>query len=404
MKVIIIRLKNILLNMASFSIIIGVFFITKPFRKKTGLKIKNVTWFGAYGNGNLGDDLIFYSLKRLLDHNDFKILLSIRDLKKSKFYGVPIFVKGEQFYDFYKYLNKIKSADTVFLGGGGLLEYYYPSKQAYRMIMIYLCPLMIARIFNKPTFVLGMGVNKERIDKRFIRYVYRHVLSECELIVTRDEKSKQGLIKNGVSTKIINSYDPVLSLNFNFDKSKTQKKKIGFLLWPYFKWPHFYENSASIGSKKEHLHNNFVKKIKQLIESLIPDYELHFLTFHFSDTLLYKELNLKYPKKAKLNTFIKQVSNLDLLVSMRYHGQITSFLNKTPVIALSVQQKMDALMKNYEMEQFNNDIYNLSVEKIINDIRNIFNSEEEIVKHIQQKNNELRASIEQTYKSINFSK
>lgn len=402
MKVLTVRLKNIILNSTSFLAIVFTFFLTKILRKRSKLKIKKVAWFGAYGNGNLGDDLIFYSLKRLLKRNNFDISLSIRDLNKAKNYGVPIFQKGEQFYDFTRYLKIIKRSNAVFLGGGGLLEYYYPSKQAFRMIMIYLCPLMVARIFNKPTFVLGIGVNKELIKNKLVKFVYKQVLSECEIIITRDEKSKQGLLENGVKCKIISSYDPVLSLKLKSNKSKTSKRKIGLLLWPYFLWPHFYENASSIDPKKEENHNNFVDKINLLVKTLGKNYELHFLTFHFSDTLLYKELDLNHSPKAELVSYIRKVSSMDLIISMRYHGQITSFLTLTPVIAISVQQKMDAIMKNYEFEYLNNNVNDFSVDKIIDQINSILINEEYLINCIKQKNELIRKQLKQTYYSLNF--
>lgn len=402
MKIFLIRLKNIILNLGSFSIIVFLFFIIKSLAKKRETEIKKIAWFGAYGNGNLGDDLIFYSLKRLLKKKNFDISLSIRDIKKTKNYGVPIFTKGEQFYDFGKYLNSIKNADAVFLGGGGLLEYYYPSKQAYRMLMIYLCPLMIARIYGKPTFILGMGVNKGKIDNSLVRFVYKHVLSECSFIITRDKKSKEGLIENGVKTTIFSSFDPVLSLDLPSTKKERKKPKIGFLLWPYFLWPHFYENSEVIDFKKQTAHNNFVKRIKALINDLKDEYELEFLTFHFSDTLLYKELGVEYQEKAKLDTFIKKVSSLDLLVSMRYHGQITGFLTETPVVSISVQQKMDALMTNYQFDHYNNSIYNFSETKVLKDIDEIFSNKNKVVNEIILKNKFVGDKIKEIYSALDF--
>ncbi|WP_242203338.1 polysaccharide pyruvyl transferase family protein [Aestuariivivens insulae] len=402
MKVFLIRLLNFVLNLFSFVLLIVIFFISKLLINKSKKEIKNITWFGAYGNGNLGDDLIFYSLKRLLKKNKFNINLSVRDLNKAKNYGVPIFIKGEQFYHFFKFINRIKNSDGVFLGGGGLLEYYYPSKQAYRMIMIYLCPLMIARIFGKPAFVLGIGVNKGRIENGLIRFIYNQVLSESKLIVTRDNKSKEGLIENGVETEIICSYDPVLSLDLPQTKLNSGKKKIGFILWPYFLWPHFYENSENISSDKLDQHKLFLNKINELIESLKYKYELEFLTFHFSDTMVYRELNFNSEPKAELNKFLRQVTSLDLLVTMRYHGQITALLSETPVVSLSVQQKMDELMKNYELEAFNYDVNNFKVDKILDDINYIFKHNAKIVKQINDKNILLKGEINKAYGELNF--
>ena len=47
----------------------------KVINPKAKIKVKKIAWFGAYGNGNLGDDLIFYSLKRLIKNKNFEIIL-----------------------------------------------------------------------------------------------------------------------------------------------------------------------------------------------------------------------------------------------------------------------------------------------------------------------------------------
>jgi polysaccharide pyruvyl transferase WcaK-like protein len=167
-------------------------------------------------------------------------------------------------------------------------------------------------------------------------------------------------------------------------------------------WPHFYENSEIIDIKKQAQHNNFVKQIKALIENLKDEYELEFLTFHFSDTLLYRELGVEYNKKARLDTFIKQVSSLDLLVSMRYHGQITGFLTETPVVSISVQQKMDALMTNYQFDHYNNSIYNFSETKVLEDINEIFSNKEKVINEIILKNKFVGDKIIKVYSALDF--
>ncbi len=404
MKRSLIRLMNLILNIISLSLIFVIFIITSFFRKDNLGYIKNITWFGAYGNGNLGDDLIFYSLKRLLKKNRFNIKLSIRDGVKIKNYGVETFIKGEQFYSFYKYINYIKKSDAVFLGGGGLFEYYYPSKQAYRMILIYLCPLMIARILNKPTFILGIGVNNDRIRNKIIRYIYKKTLSESKVIITRDLKSKKGLLLNNVSTNIIDLYDPVFSLSFpKKNKLNNNSKTIGLLLWPYFLWPHFYENSEKISQDKITDHKNFVYKIKRIEKELRKKgYNLKFITFHFSDTILYEELGVDYLIKADLKSFIRQVSTNDIVISMRYHGQISSVLTETPVISLSVQQKMDAFMKNYNRETYNHDIRYFKVEDILQNIEDIFDNYKSQEFYIEKKNKFIKDTLEDYFSSFNF--
>lgn len=402
MQKFLLRLYNLFLNLSSLLILFSVFFILKLFKKQEKRRIKKIAWFGAYGNSNLGDDLIFYSLKRLLKHTNFNYQLSVRDKNKIKNYGVKTFIKGEQFYDFIKYVNVIRKSDAVFLGGGGLFEYYYSSNPAYRMILIYLCPLIIARIYNKPTFVLGVGVNEEKLDNQLIRFIFKHTLSETNLFITRDEKSKRGLLNNGVKTKIYSSYDPVLSLKFDRKKPKIKKikRKIGLILWPYFLWPHFYKNSSDISNAKRQKHIEFLAKINIIISDLNKNYDLEFLTFHFSDTLLYNQLDLDSPIKPNLKTYMSQLNSIDLLITMRYHGQITAVLNNVPVIAISVQQKMDAFMENFETEKFNFDVNNFTPNSILKSINEVFNDEEQIKLDLNRKAIHYRKKIKSSYFSL----
>ena len=408
MKTAIIRFKNVVLNLSSLFIIFVAFVFSRIWsNKKEIVEIHKVTWFGAYGNGNLGDDLIFFSLKRLLSKNGFDIRLSIRDFKKAKSYGVSLFSKGEQVYDFWRYLDLIRNSDAIFLGGGGLLEYYYPSKQAYRMIIIYLCPLMIAKVFRKPTFVFGIGVNSDKIENPAVRLIYRMVLSSCEIIVTRDEKSKTGLLRNGVNTKIESSFDPVLSLDFKSLKKKPKKsdnkKRIGILLWPYFLWPHFYDYSGNIGFEKQGKHRIFKEKIKELICLLEQEFNVEALTFHFSDTLLYKELDVVYNKDASLMDFLRKTASVDLLISMRYHGLITGLLFESPVISISVQQKMDALMKNYDLKEYNHSALNFDPQQIFKQTVSLLTSDKsQVVAQIRDRNGVVKTGIRRAYEGIDF--
>ncbi|MBB3699812.1 polysaccharide pyruvyl transferase family protein [Flammeovirga yaeyamensis] len=402
MKKIILRLKNLIFNLGSLAVIFPIF-LMKDFlsSKKQSVSINKITWFGAYGNGNLGDDLIFYSLKRLLNKNDIEINLSIRDFEKAKNYGVQLFSKGEQFFDFWSYKKRIKECDAVFLGGGGLLEYYYPSKQAYRMLLIYLCPLMLARIYGKPSYVVGMGVNSDKIQNSFFRFIYRSILSSCKLIITRDEKSKNGLIGNGVETNIIASFDPVLSLDLPLrEPFDSNKKTIGFLLWPYFLWPHFYENAESLPESKRKKHENFVEQLQQSIKTLSKEYNIKLLTFHFSDTILYKELEMTFEEKASLGTFLKSIAQVDLVVSMRYHGIITSVLNEIPVISIDVQQKMDAIMRNYDLYNYNIKVDDFSKDTLLSKVKHIEDNNVDTLKKIQDKNKEVKQNIRKSYSEI----
>jgi len=400
------RASNLLLNFLSFFFLYCVLLVKYPINirrtKKKLTNIKNVAWFGAYGNGNIGDDLIFYSLKRLLFKKNIKINLSIRNLNFSRNYGCETFQKGEQLYDFWRYIKIVRNSDIVVLGGGGLFEFYYPSWPAFRMVVIYLCPLIIAFIFNKPSIIVGVGVNNYKHTNLLIRLMFRLTLNTTCKILTRDQKSKDGLIKNRINTNIKSTFDPVLSLDYLHEKrdfvENKSKKKIGVLLWPYFLWPHFYDNSRKIPNEKILKHKKLVNEWRKLENSLMKDFEFIYLTFHFSDVLLYKELGVEYIESSNLGSFYKGIMDVDMIISMRYHGIITSINFGKPVISINVQEKMWAIMEEFNMEKFQSSVEDFKSENILKVIDYVFENYSDITKDLANNKTRIREQLLKSYK------
>ena len=84
--------------------------------------IRDIVWFGAYGNTNIGDDLIFFSLRKFIPEK-YRIQLSCRFIGTHPEYGVETFNR----YNRKDWIKRIKHADMCLLGGGGLFEYYKAS-------------------------------------------------------------------------------------------------------------------------------------------------------------------------------------------------------------------------------------------------------------------------------------
>ena len=338
-----------ILNRATFMFL---FVLAKTIKLRQKKNNHKVVWFGAYGNSNKGDDLIFWGLKKYIP-NDYEISLSCRDVSFKDEYGIRTFKKGENVYSLYRNVGEIVKSSVFVLGGGGLFESYDDSEDSRRLKLAYIAPFLIARICGLKTLVLGIGCNKARSSSRLLEKALAFVYTHSDIIVTRDAKSLNGLAicANSVNSNAHWTFDPVFTLP---TKKIPKEKNVSFLLWPYFLWPEFYTLKAlhNLNKQKKEKHALFLAKIKKAIGFVRSrGYLPVFPEFHFSDKMLVEDLGEEiYP--CDRGEYMELIGKSALVVTMRYHGQITSLLNRTPFISLVVQEKMSALVQNMAVEQF----------------------------------------------------
>jgi len=377
--------------------------------EKENLKIRSIAWFGAYGNTNIGDDLIFFSLKQYIpDH--ITIYLSCRQKEPTTNYGIKTFYRQ----GFSQY-NVIKQSDFVLLGGGGLFEFYRDSFPTTTLLN-YMYPLLMAKYYKKRYAIIGMGCNVQPFQNRFLRNSFNFLTNNAELIITRDEKSSQGFINNNYNRNLknlVSSYDPVFSLS-SIIKNKTAKTSneitIGFLLWPYYLWPAFHsiqnidDIREQISAEKWNKHMLFCDELNKLFSILEQkDIKMVFPLFHFSDKVLLDHLKCNYENNITFDTYFSQLTSCDIVISMRYHVQITSIANNIPVISIPVQEKMSALVENFGLEDYSIDIDEFSANKCMEIIDNVMKNKEELKSKLANDYNIIYQKVENAYKE-NFKK
>lgn len=401
-------LKRIKANLRREALILQMAVLCIPkYKHINPVNRKRFVWFGAYGNTNIGDGLIFFALKKYLP-SDAQIYLSCRERKPTTNFGVPTFYKDDK----EKWKQLIKQGDWVLLGGGGLFEYYKESyHKAEFSILGYLMPLVYARLMGKTYAIIGMGCNNLRIPNRLTRYIFKRITSDAAFIITRDQKSAEGFKKNGTKNdKLISCYDPVFNLCPVKDRSRQQlnQKVAGFLLWPYYMWPYFHSttNCADIHQKmneeSERKHKLFVENMQDSVHKLASQgITCRFLIFHFSDEVMLEEMGLKNKYHfPTIDNYFKSISECDIIISMRYHGQITALLYNKPLISISVQEKMDALVDNFNLKDYSIDIEDFESNKLINMIDKIYSNYELVVKEQNEKTIEKQRVVQQTYTKI----
>ncbi|TLV02389.1 polysaccharide pyruvyl transferase family protein [Dyadobacter luticola] len=368
--------------------------------------VKKLVWFGAYGNTNIGDDLIYFSLKQYIPEH-VKISLSCRQHTPTTNYGVDTFYR----WDKTQIMNEIKSGDFVFLGGGGLFEYYRKlhKNKVTRNVPSYLYTLLYARLNGKRYAIVGLGADKDPYPNFILRKVFGDVARHAEFIITRDQKSYNGFLKNGGKPEnLISNYDPVFSLPASIDttdvESVSRLTTVAFLIWPFHLHP-FFHRVEGMDEIRKHISAEKLEKYKQFCVEMKKTFALLkeagiksiFPVFHFSDKILLDELGCEYEEEITFDTYFSQLKQCDLVVSMRYHGQITTILNDIPLVSIPVQEKMTALVENFQLEPYSIDIENFNGEQAVKVIKNVLENKEAIKAHVNVSFNKISKDVKKVY-------
>ncbi len=374
--------------------------------KKSTKPVARLAWFGAYGNTNIGDDLIFFSIKQYIPRN-IEIRLSCRQKTSTTDYGVATFYR----YDKEQIIREIRNADYVLLGGGGLFEYYQVlhKENVSRSIPLYLYVLLYARLYGKKYGIVGMGCNEQPFPNVILRTVFGDISRNADFVITRDKKSYNGFLANGGAPKnLFSNYDPVFSLPSFLNKKEEDKQRsrivVGFLIWPFFLHPFFHANSNPaelrkvVSKDKLEKHELFcleLRKVFSMLQSLNID--LVFPLFHFSDKILLDELKCSYKDEITFGSYFSQLNECNVVVSMRYHGQITSIANNIPIVSIPVQEKMTALVQNFSLEPYCVDIENFKGEKCLKVIEDVLKNESIIRESLMVDFNKISGEVKSLY-------
>ena len=373
-----------------------------PYHCKSNRHVSQVLLFGAYGNTNIGDNLVFFALRKYFP-DSVEIRLSCRERVSSFDYGVNTFFLGDR----NEWLHLMKSADLVLLGGGGLFEYYRKATGEGWMYG-HLKPLVYARHYGKKYAIVGIGCNNMLIRNRILRYIFKRVANDAAFIITRDQKSKEGFVKNGVGNKNLTfCFDPVFTyMPVKKCEGKQLTMTVGFLIWPFYMWPHFHSATdisvikSRMSVDKLKAHERFVVELRKCIEELQEKHiKCIFPVFHFSDKILHDEMGIKseYPDPL-FDDYFSAISKCDIIVTMRYHGQITSLLCGKPIISILVQEKMEALAENLGIkDSLSIDIDNFSASDTIAMINRVYSDYNNMVKTLTNKVVSMQEFVNQTY-------
>lgn len=341
--------------------------------------MKFLIW-GYYGYRNTGDEMMLSIIIDILRKIDDKCQITVKTKSPAETrekYGVETLYENatirktiSEKYDVFK---KIIQANVLLIGGGTLLH-EYPGA-GWRSIFRLLKIAILAKVFGTKVVLYGVGVG-EILTRTGIIFT-RHLVNNSALTVVRDNRSKRILADIGCrSIKVRATADLTFML---YDKkihreSKTginKKMRIGVSVLPFYDY--LYQDHIA----NEEMAIVLAKSLDRLVE--MHGAEIYFITMQddlrISDRE-YAKLIVEYMDHQRhayiidyqpnfVNTY-HLFSTMDGAIIMRLHALILAMLNKVPVVALSYNPKVSALMQEAKLNNQIIEIQEINIDRILN--------------------------------------
>lgn len=339
---------------------------------------------GYYGFNNIGDEAILKGLlegiRERLPLADIVVLSKFPDFTSKKHN-----VRAINRINLFKIMREMRSMDLLVSGGGSLFQ----DVTSKRSIVYYLGIIWLAKKnFRKKVMIYSQGIGP--VLQPYNRHLLGRILDDIDVINVRDEKSKQELLRLGVTKEILVTTDTV----FNISKPSGAKgeKILGKI--------DRRRDKAYIGIsvRRWGSHNERIKKeTAWLCEKIVREssHRPVMIPFHFhQDLSLMKEIHAMIPQDIRSEVLIMQeylyvedylslIGQMDLMVAMRLHGLIFSALMEVCPVGISYDPKIHSFMQMLHQSDTMN-VEEMDAEQLFLQIQSILADKENKVRELRQ--------------------
>lgn len=278
--------------------------------------MKKVLFFGYYGEGNLGDELL---LKNLIDKFSERFLVGAL-VSKKKETGNKIIL----FDRIRELLKAINWADVVIGGGGGIFQ----DKTSLHSFLYYLFILWYALLTKKKVYIIGQSFST--LKYRISRFLLKITLPHCGKIYVRDSFSYQFLQNLNVPKDKIKILPDIVFLT-QFPDVRRDKENIGINFRPWYELK--------------------IEDLEKILKELLKE-NRKIIFFSFQDSMdleLFKKLDKEITKEIEVvssnsDNFWEKFSTCKYLVGMRLHSLILSTIAGIPFLGISYDEKIQAYL------------------------------------------------------------
>ena len=339
----------------------------KKLLEKNPFRPNDVLVSGYYGYKNIGDDSLLKAIVQNLKEEKPDVSITVLS-KKPKETAEIYKVRSIHRYNIFKLFSILKHTRLLISGGGSLLQ-DVTSTQSYKY---YSFIIKMAIHFKTRVMVYANGIGPLNSPKN--REDCRKLLEKVDKITLRDEQSLEELQSIGVKNEITVSADPAFSLKPSYAGDNGNK--------PYF--------VVSVRKWKK-LPENFTDKVAEACKNIKEKYNICpvFIPMQsWMDDEICAEIASKCggivsePFKD-VETLIGYIRNSEFVLGMRLHILIYSLSVNVPIIALSYDPKVDAIVKKWNCSKAF-DVKSIDVKKINEQVDYIMENRDEISENISK--------------------
>lgn len=287
---------------------------------------------GYYGYKNIGDDSLLKAIIQNLREQkpDVSItVLSNKPKETAELYNVDSIHR----YNIFKIWHILKHTRLLVSGGGSLLQ-DVTSTHSYKY---YSSIIKLAMHYGAKVMIYANGIGPLLSEKN--RKDCKNLLEKVDKITLRDVQSLQELENMGVQKEITVSADPAFSLNASEEGVREDK--------PYF--------VVSV-RKWKGLPNDFADKLGAVCREIKGKYNI---TPVFVPMQSWMDMDISVeiatrcggqvaPAFNKVENLIEYIKNSQFVLGMRLHTLIYSLSVNVPLVALSYDPKVDAIVHKWD--------------------------------------------------------
>ena len=318
---------------------------------------------GAWvGSSNLGDELVFSILLRLLEERGVKTVTpSVNPAKTKNDFDVDSF----NHLNFFELKKQISNSDALIFGGGGLLQ----DETGMWNLPYHLNRIDTARKQSIPWVGVGLGASGltgkralKQVSKRFKGYLGVSVRDEtsAQILESLDMHNVVRAADLGWLWEVANEVDPTSSSGF-LGVSLRNPQTSRFL-------------PAAIGPKAS-LTEREISDLAGSLDAvaLSTGLRIRFISLNQDeDSLLHERVAEKLKANSEilnpdLKSFEHCFNGVEAIVTMRYHAGLMGALKGAAVICLPFSKKLDSLVSDLGTAASKGTINNLVpvVEKVL---------------------------------------
>lgn len=257
----------------------------------------------------------------------------------------------------------LRDLDLLVISGGGQITDDWGGPWDHPWSMFSWCAC--ARIAGCPIAIVSVGAGP--IDSPVSRRFFFAALRLASYRSVRDVESREFLLQNGCSLPV--EVYPDLAFGHPLPPESTTGNSVGMSPMSYFHpQPGAWPEQDSVRYER-HL-DTLVRFTRSLLDddhaiSLFSN-QIRNDRFAFDDVFarLDGQGSVVATATRDLPHLLTQIAGTEVVVTSRLHGVILSYLQSKPVIALSYESKIDAVMRQFGQTEFRIDIDSVTPEQL----------------------------------------